>query len=224
MKLSTQLITSPVAEPVTLAQAKQHLRVDFDDEDLYIGTLITAARVYAEKITRRAFFNQTWMRTLDFFPLYGRLDVSRSPSERDSWPYGTWYWDRVTLDMPYPGLVSVTNITYLDSDSAEQTLPSNSYNVDTTSTPGRIAPAQGLFWPILNNYIPGSVKITYVAGSYGDGTEVNNCPQSIVQAILLLIAHWYTNREAVSALTLKPVPMSVDALLSLHKVSIVEYR
>jgi uncharacterized phiE125 gp8 family phage protein len=222
--LHTELITGPTAEPVSLVQAKQHLRVDFDDEDDYITALITAARQYCEKVIRRAIFNQTWIRSLDYFPLYGRMDATRSPAERDTFPYGTWYWDRVTITLPNPRLISVTSITYLDASGTVQTLASSGYNIDTISTPGRIAPAQGMFWPILQNYIPGSVKITYVAGSYGDGTEVNTCPQTIVQAMYLLIGHWYANREAVSALTMKAVPMAADALLSIHRLSVIEYR
>lgn len=224
MILSTQLITPPAVEPLTLAQAKLHLRVDFTDDDTLITGLITAARQFCEGITKRAFFNQTWLRTLDFFPLYGRIEATRGPSERHTWPYGTWYWDKVTIDLPHPRTVSVTSITYLDSTGTEQTLPTTSYNLDTTSIPARITPAQGLFWPILNNYIPGSVKITFVAGSYGDGVEVNTCPMTIVQAMLLLIGHWYAHREAASELNMKNIPLAVDALLTISKVSVVEYR
>jgi uncharacterized phiE125 gp8 family phage protein len=222
--LATQLITPPAAEPVSLTLAKLQCRVDFTDDDALFAGLITAARQYCEKVTKRAFFNQTWVRTLDFFPLYGRVEASRSPSERNTWPYGTWYWDKVTIDLPHPRTVSVTSITYLDSNGEVQTLPTASYNVDTVSIPARIAPAQGMFWPILNNYVPGSVKITFVAGSYGDGVEVNTCPMTIVQAMLLLIAHWYEHREAASELPLKNIPLAVDALLSIHKVHVVEYR
>jgi uncharacterized phiE125 gp8 family phage protein len=224
MILSTQLITPPAAEPVTLAQAKLYLRVDFDDDDTLITALITAAREYCEKYTGRAFFNQAWVRTLDFFPLYGRVEASRNPSERNTWPYGTWYWNKVTIQLPFPRTVSVTSITYLDNDANQQTLPSSSYNVDTTCTPARIAPAQGVMWPIVSNYIPGSVKITFVAGSYGDGTTTNICPQSICQAMLLLIGHWYQHREATSELSLKSIPFAVDALLDTHKVNVIEYR
>jgi uncharacterized phiE125 gp8 family phage protein len=222
--LNTQLITPPAAEPVTLAQAKVHLKLDFDDEDDYVGALIIAAREYAEKVTRRAFFNQTWIRTLDFFPIYNAVDRTHLPSDLASWPYPTWYWDKLTIDLPHPRLVSVTSITYVDSNGEDQTLPTESYSVDAGSTPGRITPAPGIIWPFTSMNRPGSVKITYVAGSYGDGTETNTCPQTIVQAMLLLIGHWYSNREAVSALTMKTVPTAADALLSIHKLSIVEYR
>ena len=224
MLLSTQLVTPPASEPVTIDQAKLHLRVDFPDDDLLITGLITAARQYAEKRTNRAFFNQTWMRTLDYFPLYGKLDGSRSPSERNTWPYSTWYWDRVTIDLPHNRVQSVTSITYIDSNGQPQTLPTAAYNVDTTSIPARIAPAQGMFWPILNQYVPGSVQIKYVAGSYGDGVEVNNCPMTNVQAMLLLIGHWYEHREAVSELSLKNAPLAVDALLEIEKVHVIGYR
>jgi len=222
--LSTQLITPPAIEPITLAQAKLQLRVDFADDDALITGLITAARQYAEKRTNRAFFNQAWLRTLDFFPLYGRVEGSRSPSQRDTWPYGTWYWDRVTIDLPHAKTVSVTSIQYIDSDGNKQTLPANSYNVDTNSAPGRITPAQGMFWPILNDYIPGSVQITYVAASYGDGVTVNTMPMTLVQGMLLLIGHWYEHREAVSELNLKNVPFAVDALFGIEKVHVVSYR
>lgn len=225
MILSTQLITPPTVEPITLAQAKLHLRVDFSDDDALITGLITAARQYCEKRTNRAFFTQTWLRTMDFFPLYDRLDGSRNPSERHTWPYGTWYWDKVTIDLPHNRVQSVTSITFTGNDGVTPvTLPASTYNLDTTSIPARIAPAQGMFWPILNNYIPGSVKITYVAGSYGDGVTVNKCPLTIVQAILLLIGHWYEHREAASELNIKNLPLAVDALLEIEKVHVVGYR
>lgn len=166
MLLSTQLVTPPIVEPLSLETAKLQLRVDDTYNDTLISALITAAREYCEKYTRRTFFNQTWLRTLDFFPLYGHVEGSRTPAERYNWPYGTWYWDKVTIDLPYPRTLGVQSITYLDNNAQQQTLPTTSYNVDCTSIPARIAPAQGMFWPILNNYIPGSVKITFTAGSY----------------------------------------------------------
>ena len=224
MQLSLELVTPPVVEPVTLALAKQQLRVDFPDDDALITAYITAARQYCEKSTNRAFYNQTWLRTLDFFPLYGEYTGSRTPSERHTWPYGTWYWNRVTIDLPKPRTVSVMSITYVDGNGITQTLSPSTYSVDTTSVPARITPAQGTFWPIVQNYQPGSVRITYVAGSYGDGVTINTIPETIVMAMLLLVSHWYENRSASSEIALKSIPMGVDALLSQERVHVPEYR
>ena len=116
-----------------------------------------------------------------------------------------------------PRLVSVTSITYLDMAGEQQTLDPSAYIVDASSQPARIVPAINLTWPTTDYYIPGSVKVTYVAGSYGDGVTVDTCPASIEQAILLLVGHFYENREASSALSLKNIPLGVDALLNPYR-------
>ncbi|MBB6144721.1 putative phiE125 gp8 family phage protein [Silvibacterium bohemicum] len=224
MPLSLQLVTPPAAEPVSLSLAKQHLRVDFSDDDVLIAALITAARQYCEKYTHRAFFNQTWLRTLDYFPLWYNPDGTVNPRYRSDWPYYADFWGRIAIDLPRPRTVSVTSITYVDPTGTTQTLDPSTYVVDTTSMPARIVPAKGFYWPSVNVYQPGGVKITYVAGSYGDGVDVNTCPQTIVMAMLLLIAHWYEHREGSSELNLKNIPLGVQALLDTEKLQVFEYR
>ncbi len=224
MPLSIQLVTPPSVEPVTLAQAKLHLRVDFTDDDTLITALIIAARQHCENYTKRAFFNQTWQRTLDNFPLWYGSNGTVSPLYRDVWPFFADFWSRVTIDLPKPSLVSVTSITYVNSDGTTSTLDSSVYIVDPTSKPGRIVPAFNQAWPDISLYQPGSVTITYVAGSYGDGVEVNTIPQTIVMAMLLLIGHWYEHREAASELNLKNIPLGVEALLSNDRLMSFDYR
>lgn len=63
-----QLVTPPAGEPVSLAEAKQHLRVDGDDDDLLIGSLIAAARQAAETQTGRQLITARWKLVLDAFP------------------------------------------------------------------------------------------------------------------------------------------------------------
>lgn len=58
-----QLVTPPAGEPVSLAEAKQHLRVDGGDDDLLIGSLITAARQAAETKTGRQLITARWKPT-----------------------------------------------------------------------------------------------------------------------------------------------------------------
>jgi hypothetical protein len=164
--LSLQLITGPLLEPVSLALAKQQLRVDFTDEDTLIQRAITAARVHAEGYTQRAVFPQTWIRTLDHFPLWWSADGTVNPSYRKDWPYYADFWNRITIDLPRPRTLSVVSITYVGTDGVTQTLDPSQYVVDLTSEPARIVPAQGTYWPSQMTYIPGSVRITFQCGSY----------------------------------------------------------
>ena len=213
--LNYQLITPPVAEPVTLAQAKANMRVDFSDDDTIISEKITAAREYVEQTLNRAIYNQTYILSLDQFN-YGDWR-STIPMERRNPLRFSALWASMALRLPMPRLVSVTSITYLDVTGTLQTLDPSTYIVDPASEPARIVPAINLTWPVTDYYIPGSVKVTYVAGTWGDGVETRTCPMAIQQAILLLAGHLYANREAVSGNNLKTVPLGVDALLNPYK-------
>lgn len=184
------LVTPPAQEPVPLAEAKAHLRVDTADDDALIQALIVAAREHVEHIIRRALVTQTWDLILDAFPA-----------------------DEIML--PRPPLQSVSSITYRLQDGTVVTLDPANYVVDTKSEPGRVVLAPGRSWPSDPLYAAGAVTVRYVAG-YGDPAAV---PVAIKQAILLLVGHWYENREAVAVgHTVIQLPMTVDALLWPYRV------
>jgi hypothetical protein len=69
--------TAPAIEPVTLAEAKQHLRVDIADDDTYIEALIVAARQYAEEYLDRALISQQLAMRMDTFPY--EFELPRPP-------------------------------------------------------------------------------------------------------------------------------------------------
>jgi uncharacterized phiE125 gp8 family phage protein len=73
-------------------------------------------------------------------------------------------------------------------------------------------------------YLPDSVKITYTAGSYGDGATVDTCPKLVKAAVLLLAAHLYENREATTDLKLVELPIGVTRLLTPYKVTVMGYE
>ena len=177
--------SEPSIEPVTVDEAKDHMRVDHESEDGYISSLIVAARLHAQMVTRRAFITQTWVYYLDTFP-----------SE---------------IQIYLPPLQSVSSITYVDVDGVTQTLGTSIYTVDTDSEPGLIYEAYNQSWPSIRT-VEKSITITYVAGY---GTTASTVPEGIRQAMLILISHWYENREPfIVGTSLAPVPLTIDALLA----------
>jgi len=62
------LVTPAAADPVTLAEAKAHLRVEHAREDALIASAIKAATLHAQVFTRRQFVSALWTLRLDRFP------------------------------------------------------------------------------------------------------------------------------------------------------------
>jgi hypothetical protein len=217
MPLSYRETGSPAVEPVILTTAKAQLNipVTFTDDDVLITGLIIAARNHCEKIMNRSIFNRSMSYFLDQFPLpylLGNHGVFKGV-----FTIFKAYNDLNTIYVPQPGLVSVTSITYLDCNMVVQTLDPSTYYVDINSEPGRIRPMQGGVWPIANLYASNVVTVSYVSGTWGDGVTINTCPQDVIQAMLLLISYWYTNRDSAVQSPPQAIAMGVDALLSKHK-------
>lgn len=117
-----------------------------------------------------------------------------------------------TIVLPCPPLQSVTSIKYKDSAGTETTVATADYIVDTDGWTARIVPAYGVSWPTFTAYPVNPIKVQYVAG-------YTTIPAAIKQAMLLLIGHWYANRETVLVGSIsKQVEFSTHALLSQHRV------
>lgn len=135
--MALQITIAPTVEPLTLTEAKLHLRVDHTSDDSLITSLIQAVREWCEGFHNRVYILQTQQLTRDEFPDY--------------------------FELQNPPLRSVSTIKYIDSDGATQTLATSVYDVDTQSEPGRIALAYDQSWPTLRGDI-NSVTVTYKAG------------------------------------------------------------
>lgn len=135
--MASKIIIGPTEEPITLAEAAAHLRVNGADDDAYIAALIISARQSAESYTRRALMAQTWELALDAF-------------------------DKVII-LPRPPLISVISINYLDESGALQTLDANRYVLDDYSAPAKLTPATGTAWP-TTRCRANAVIVRYVAG------------------------------------------------------------
>lgn len=188
--MGLSLVTGPTAEPVTLAEAKAHLRVSIADDDGLIAGYILAARRYAEGYTRRSFCTQTWNYTLDH-----------------DWPWmcvDEYYKRRIML--PLPPLQSVSSITYVDTDGATQTLASDQYVVRTDETSGIIEEAYNVTWPVVRCQ-SAAMTVQFVAG----WAQV---PDEIRTAIMLHVEMLH-DRNPQDRETLE---MARDALLDPYRV------
>ena len=213
MPLSYKRLTDAVVEPVPLSLGKQQCVVDVGNtaDDNLISSLITAARQHVEKKMQRCIFNQCWQVTMDYFPY---PDLGSTIGRHNKFPFFSRYWEELAIKLPWPSCVEVTNISYLDQNGNTVVLDPSTYSVDVNSEPARIFPTGLLYWPWCANFMPGNVLVNYVAGTYGDGVEVNNCPQTVIQAILLLVSYYYNHRDSSEYNPPKAIEDGVDALLT----------
>ena len=180
------VVTAPAETPVTVDEAKLHLRVDSDvtEDDGLILAKIQAATAAAERETGQAFITRTLRASYDAFPYTSRSYLTH----REAFIAAGGRQGIITL--PSPPLQSVTSITYTDTAGASQTLSASGYQVDTESRPGRIFPAYASFWPTTRLETPNAVQITYLAG-WGEPDDV---PDEVKEAILLILGQIYYSR------------------------------
>lgn len=170
--MSLTLITPPTVEPVTLAEAKLHLRVDHSADDDLIATLIAAAREQCEHVTGQALITQTWERVLDAFPAV-ELELGKAPA------------------------ASIASVTYIDPDGSSRVLDPGAYTLDGESNLriGFALPAQGTTWPDTLD-TANAVRVRFVAGFGADESAV---PGPLRAWMKLRIGSLYQHRSEIAA-------------------------
>jgi uncharacterized phiE125 gp8 family phage protein len=144
VRSSLRVSVPPTVEPVSVAELKEHARIDHGHEDARLASLITTARLMVEKDTRRKLCTQTVVLSLDYLPSYLVPDI-----------------------LP---IQSISGITYYDGNNALQTLAASTYEADLYAEPVIIRPAFGQTWPTTYDRF-GAVLVTMVAG-YGAASAV----------------------------------------------------
>lgn len=194
--MALSLVTGPQTDPLTLAEAKLHLRVDVADEDGLIDGLVKAAREHAESFTHRALLTQTWDCILDDFPAWGSA-----------------------IYLPKAPLISVTSVSYVDQNGTTQPWASSNYTVDAPAGPwarqGRVVPSYNVPYPVTRS-VENAVTVRFVAGY---GASAASVPASIRHAMKILISTWYgPGRDSVALdRRVELIPNTVDALLWPYK-------
>jgi uncharacterized phiE125 gp8 family phage protein len=181
---------SPALRPLTLAEAKAHMRVEDSDEDSVIERLIDAAVAGIEgpKGLGIAVMKRQWKLTLDCFPR--------------------------TIEIPINQVSTIDKIEYVDNAGDIQTLAASKYRVDLDTEPARIERAYNAEWPTALDVI-GAVTVTFTAGY--EGSE--DVPADLKAGLLLTIGHLYEHRESVVAgVSMQEVPQGAMAIFERYRV------
>lgn len=201
----------PASEPVTLADFKAHSKVEVADDDAYITSLITAAREHLSTATGRAMINETWTATLDDWPKAA--------------PLHDW-WDGVrdgALNSVAAGYVEITKapfaavtaVNLLDEDGTPTLWAASNYYTTQNHGFGRLTLRRGAVWPVRLRDT-GGIQITFTAGY---GAAANAVPLVLRQGILMLMAHWYENREVIHVGGANaPMPAGLNAIIASMRV------
>lgn len=156
-----------MAEPITLTEAKAQVRMaDDNSEDTFITSLIAPARAYVERVTRHYFVAGERVETFSRWGDY--LEIFRRP------------------------VASVDSVTYSTSDDPADDVDYTGFAADLNSFPLRIYPALGgNGFPTIED--GQTVTVTVTTGALDAASEEYLLGK---RAMLLLIGHWFENREA----------------------------
>jgi uncharacterized phiE125 gp8 family phage protein len=183
---------APAAYPVTVAESKADLRVQHTAEDTLIDSLIAAATDYADVpngVVGKALITQTWTLSVRSFE------------------------PNLKLHIPITPVQSISSITYYDADNVQQSLTVFDFYLYGDEDTAWIEPKPNVTLPTVYPR-EDAITVTFVAGF---GATSASVPNSIRQAIRLLVAHWYENRTAATDRPMYEIPMAAETLFNINR-------
>lgn len=167
--MSLVMTSGPALEPVSLAEAKAHLRVDGTAEDALIQSLVVTSRLHIEAALGLALITQGWSYFLDRWPKGGRISLPLRP------------------------VASLTHVRVWDDAVVVVSLDPADFLLDGQGMPPRLVPLAAAPPRAPGRPVNG-IEVTFLAGF---GPTPDDVPATIRHALLLLVAHWYENREPI---------------------------
>lgn len=185
-----ELLDAPATTPITLAEVKDQLRVEGSDDDALLTRLIDVAVAYTDVkgALGQAMITQKW----------GQWVNSTPPQ---------------TVSLILGPVTGVTAVKYYDTDGVLQTDTLSNYQVTGTEFATIIGPKSGFNWPVTQDRSD-AIRIEY---EIGYGTATTDVPQTIRHALMLLVGHWYDNRENTQMDELSNIPFGFESLLNMHR-------
>jgi len=184
-------IVAPLDYPVTLQEAKDHLRVDISDDDTLITSMISAATDFCEAYTQRAFVPRTY-----------RADLP------DFW----------RGQLPMRPIISISSYQYYDTSSPEALTTWAASNYQLVNDVLHYTEAASFpSWA----YRADAIQITYTAGyapTSSPEVPAESVPTAVKAAILMIVGDLYENREAKITGVMQTTNPTVMMLLSSYRV------
>jgi len=181
--------------PVSLALAKEHCKVEHDDDDVSLAAYIRAAVQTVEKSTTRALAPTVYEWRLD------------------EWPCGD-------IELPVAPVRSVLSVSYIDEAGDEQTLSGDDWDWEYSEFGATVMFDSSFSAPVLGRD-KGGVRIGFDAGYDIPGAEDSPADPNLAQppaaaaAVLILTQHLYENRSPVAVGEIvTTIPLSAERLIA----------
>jgi uncharacterized phiE125 gp8 family phage protein len=203
-----KVTTEPTIEPISIEEAKEHLRLDDDIDDIPVLTFIKAARLWAEQYTGRAFITRTVQQYLDstasvLDPLFEGMRTGVETRAYSNY-----------IELAASPAISVTSINYYNDSDTQSTWATSNYYVDTVNDIGRVYLRDGGTFPTDLRAANG-LEINYTAGY---GTNRSDIPSDIRLAMLQYMTFAYEHRGEQEGSSPPMLPKILNTLLSKYKI------
>jgi hypothetical protein len=234
-----KLLTAPTIWPVSLAAARQQVRIVHDDDDLLLWNddlsnpgLVQLATRYLEQRWNVSLLAQQWELSADgwYDQRYWR-EGEYIKAYRSMFGGRTLIGDILNVGgvgrvgaiyLPRPPLETVDKIQYFDSNGVLQTLATTVYEYDSYNRPGRVSLKPFQIWPFPQiGKVQDAVRIQFTSGFTSVANLFTTWP-GVIQAIKILVATWYQSPEAsVTGTISTPIKWTLDELSSQYDFNVM---
>ena len=188
--MSLVMTSGPAVEPITLDEAKAHLRVEHAADDALIASVIITSRLHVEAALGLALITQGWSYFIE------------------AWPKAR------EIILPLRPVQTLNAIRVYTDDTTYVTLPANTFALDGAGLPARIVRTASTA-PARPARATGGIEFNITAGF---GPTAASVPAPIRQALLLLVTHWYEHRDPLEIGSPDTrIPSAVSTLLQPYK-------